>query len=67
MTNPSRVQVSAFADVSPRGFGLMQRERNLGAYGDLEARYERRPSLWVEPVGNWGAGSITLVELAYRA
>src|SRR3546814_12744748 len=33
------------------------------AYNDLEARYERRPSLWVEPVGRWGAGSVQLLEI----
>jgi glucans biosynthesis protein len=25
--------------------------------------YERRPSLWVEPLGDWGKGSVQLVEL----
>src|SRR3546814_19252184 len=41
----------------------MQRSRALEAYNDLEARYERRPSLWVEPVGRWGAGSVQLLEI----
>lgn len=30
---------------------------------DLEAHYEKRPSLWVEPVGNWGAGAVVLTEI----
>lgn len=57
-------QISAFQDRNPRGFGLIQRERSFFAYQDLEARYERRPSAWVEPVGDWGAGAVELVELA---
>src|SRR3546814_5884375 len=63
LSNPSAVQVSAFQDHNPKGFGLMQRMRSLDAYGDLEARYDRRPSLWVEPVGHWGEGSVQLLEM----
>lgn len=63
LTNPTRLQISAFGDRNPRGFGLMQRARDLRDYNDLEARYERRPSLWVEPEGDWGAGSVILVEI----
>ena len=32
-------------------------------YQDLEADYHLRPSAWVEPVGDWGRGSVRLVEL----
>ncbi len=63
LTNPKAVEVSAFADTSPRGFGLMQRARQPGDYNDLVAHYERRPSLWVEPPGDWGQGSVMLVEI----
>jgi glucans biosynthesis protein len=52
-----------FADENPRGFGLLQRTRDFAAYQDLEARYELRPSLWVEPQGSWGAGDVRLIEL----
>ncbi len=41
----------------------MQRCREFGRYQDLEAHYERRPSLWVEPIGDWGEGSVMLVEI----
>jgi periplasmic glucans biosynthesis protein len=61
--NPATLQISAFLDQNPRGFGLMQRERDFLNYHDLEARYESRPSLWVEPRGEWGAGSVILVEI----
>ena len=63
LNNPGSVQVSAFGDTNPRGFGLMQRARKPGDYNDLVAHYERRPSLWVEPVGDWGPGAVMLVEI----
>ena len=63
LANPRTLQVSGFADTSPRGWGLMQRKRELRSYEDLEARYEKRPSLWVEPIGDWGEGAVHLVEI----
>jgi glucans biosynthesis protein len=63
IANPRELQLSAFADSNPRGFGLMQRGRALADYEDLEAHYENRPSLWVEPNGNWGEGVVELVEI----
>ncbi|KRD74716.1 glucan biosynthesis protein G [Lysobacter sp. Root983] len=61
--NPAVLQESAFEDRAPRGFGLMQRKREFADYADSEAHYERRPSLWVEPVGDWGEGSVRLIEI----
>jgi len=63
LSNPKNLQVSSFADHNPRGFGLLQRERRFAGYQDLEARYDKRPSLWVEPIGDWGDGEIFLVEI----
>ena len=63
ISNPTTLQISAFVDAGPRGFGLMQRNRVFDNYEDLEASYEARPSLWVEPVGDWGQGAVTLVEI----
>jgi glucans biosynthesis protein len=63
LSNPRDLQISAFADISPRGFGLMQRKRAFADYQDLESRYEKRPSLWVEPIGDWGQGVVELVEI----
>lgn len=63
LTNPATLQISAFADFDPSGFGLVQRERAFEGYNDPEARYERRPSAWVEPRGAWGSGAVVLVEL----
>lgn len=62
LTNPSRPFVTSFATSSPRGFGLMQRDRAFSSYEDLEASYQRRPSAWVEPVGDWGAGRVELLQ-----
>jgi glucans biosynthesis protein len=45
LVNPRELQVSVFGDAGPRGFGLMQRRRSFFDYQDLEARYERRPSV----------------------
>lgn len=63
LTNPKTLQISAFGDVNPRGFGLIQRARRFRDYQDLEARYDRRPSVWVAPKGDWGPGHIDLVEI----
>lgn len=63
LRNPARLAVSAFSDDNPRGFGLMQRARDFARYQDLEAHYERRPSLWVEPLSGWGPGTVRLVEI----
>ena len=63
VSNPQSLQVSAFEDAAPRGFGLTQRDRDPTTFQDFEAQYERRPTLWVEPVGDWGLGAIMLVEI----
>jgi glucans biosynthesis protein len=63
LNNPRELQLSYFNDVNPRGFGLMQRERDFFAYDDLESHFEKRPSLWVEPIGDWGEGQVQLVEI----
>ena len=63
LVNPRRLLVTSFATTNPRGFGLMQRDRLPSSYEDPEAQYERRPSAWVEPVGNWGAGRVELVQI----
>jgi periplasmic glucans biosynthesis protein len=63
LVNPKRLLVTSFAMTNPRGFGLMQRDRAPSSYEDPEAQYERRPSAWIEPVGNWGSGRIELVQI----
>ncbi|RAI04114.1 glucan biosynthesis protein D [Acuticoccus sediminis] len=63
INNPGRLQISAFVDENPRGFGLVQRKREFADYEDAEARYELRTSAWVEPRGDWGKGSVVLFEI----
>lgn len=63
LQNPSRPHISHAAQSATRGFGLLQRERRFEHYLDREAHYDRRPSVWVEPRGDWGSGSVELVEL----
>jgi glucans biosynthesis protein len=63
LVNPTSIRLSVFQDDNPRGFGLLQRDREFDHYQDDGAFYERRPSLWVEPRGGWGKGSVQLVEL----
>lgn len=63
LVNPKRLLVTSYSLTNPKGFGLMQRDRNFAHYEDLEARYDLRPSAWVEPLDNWGAGRVELVQI----
>lgn len=63
LTNNERLVVSDFKLANPRGFGLMQRDNNFDHYQDIEARYDRRTSIWVEPKGDWGEGKLELIEI----
>lgn len=63
LVNPAGLRISVFSDENPRGFGLLQRQRAYPAYGDLAARFDQRPNLWVEPKGAWGKGSVRLIEI----
>lgn len=63
LDNSKYLRISAFVDENPKGFGLLQRDRDPAHYLDFEANYEQRPSAWVEPVGDWGKGWIELVEI----
>jgi glucans biosynthesis protein len=64
LINPSHTLTTSFSMDELRGFGLMQRDRSFTSYEDGEARYELRPSAWVEPVGQWGPGRVELVQLS---
>ena len=63
LTNPAQLRFNSYADDNPRGFGLLQRDRNFDHYQDDGVYYDRRPSLWVEPNGGWGKGAVQLVEI----
>ena len=63
LANPKALQISAFSDIGPRGFGLCQRKRRFSDFNDLEALYHDRPAVWITPGENWGDGAVTLVEI----
>jgi glucans biosynthesis protein len=63
LANPTKLQVSTFTTHPPQGFGLVQRSRDPGDFQDFDDLYERRPSAWVEPKGDWGPGAVELVEI----
>src|SRR5258707_7649272 len=65
LSNPAQLHFRSYLDENPRGFGLLQRDRDWDHYQDDGVYYDRRPSLWVEPKpgpnGGWGKGSGQLV------
>jgi glucans biosynthesis protein len=63
LINPNNTLVTSFTMPDLKGFGLMQRDRSFASYEDPEARYDLRPSAWVEPVGSWGPGRVELVQI----
>lgn len=65
LLNPTQVEASAFGATTemPAGFGLLQRRQGFERFNDAEARYDKRPSLWIEPLDDWGSGRIELVEI----
>ena len=67
LTNPAQNRLNSYFDENPRGFGLLQRDRNWDHYQDDGVYYDRRPSLWVEPKagthGGWGKGAVQLFEI----
>jgi glucans biosynthesis protein len=58
-----KLELSFFKMEKCDGFGLLQRDRRFAAYEDGETNYHLRPSLWVEPTSDWGAGRVMLMEM----
>jgi periplasmic glucans biosynthesis protein len=63
VSNGQRLQISGFVDKNPSGFGFVQRDRRFESYLDGAMQWQRRPSLWIEPLGKWGDGQVTLLEI----
>ncbi|MCP8899212.1 glucan biosynthesis protein [Gilvimarinus xylanilyticus] len=63
LSNPKTLRVSSLQQTNPKGFGLLQRDRDFNSYLDAEAHYAERPSLWVTPKGDWGEGRVEIVEI----
>ena len=67
VSNREILQISAFSDLNPRGFGLLQRSRSFDAFYDDDTHWELKPSLWIEPIGDWGEGDLRLLEIPAAA
>jgi glucans biosynthesis protein len=63
LDNPAQTRISHFDATGLRGFGLMQRDRQFHDYEDDGVFYDRRPSLWIEPKGDWPDGAVQLLEI----
>jgi glucans biosynthesis protein len=63
VSNRDTLQISTFVDENPRGFGFIQRDRAFHDYQDDDQHWELRPSLWIEPIGDWGSGGVELIEI----
>ena len=63
VTNRTTLQISSFVDSNPRGFGFLLRDRDFESYLDEDNHWELRPSLWIEPLTDFGDGDIELVEI----
>jgi glucans biosynthesis protein len=64
LNNPPFLRLNAYMDTNPPGFGLVQRDQNFDHYQDDGVFYDKRPSVWIEPIGQWGTGFVQLVEIA---
>jgi glucans biosynthesis protein len=67
LDNPHALDVSGFRMPKPKGFGLIQRDRDFEHYQDLETRADQRPSVWVVPRMDWGDGHVELVEIPTKS
>ena len=63
LERPEKPKVSSWEVSQLQRFGLLQRDRDFAHYQDNEAHYDRRPSVWVVPEGDWGRGRVELLEL----
>ena len=63
LENPPALLDTAFQLHTPKGFGLLQRDRVFDHYQDLEADFQLRPSAWVTPGKGWDKGQVELVQI----
>lgn len=61
LDNPAQRSAYSFLVNTPRGFGLLQRDRDAGHY-EPDAPQPRQPDLWLVPGADWGAGQLRLLE-----
>ncbi len=63
LNNPPRLASTYLNEPNLKSFGLIQRDRDFADYQDAGAQYQDRPSVLVEPQGDWGTGAVRLVEI----
>jgi len=57
-----QLQTYSFPEDKPKGFGLLQRDRDYQHYQDNAMLYNMRPSAWVTPRDGFEKGEVTLIE-----
>jgi len=63
LNNHLKPRITSQVGQSPKGFGLIQRQRDAKQYADPVNGYEDVLSLWVKPTSDFGAGWVELVEV----
>jgi periplasmic glucans biosynthesis protein len=63
LDNPSTLQLNSFRMPNPKGFGVLQRDREFDHFQEIETQSELRPSVWIAPRGEWGDGHVELVDI----
>ncbi|WP_245392176.1 glucan biosynthesis protein G [Salinicola halophyticus] len=63
LANPAKLMMNEQATPRLRGYGLMQRDHDFDNYQDIDSRYDLRPSAWIEPQNEWGAGKVELIQI----
>ncbi len=58
--NPKKPNTHQIELENPKGFGLIQRDRDFSSYEDTNMKYQLRPSAWIEPDESFGKGSLHL-------
>jgi len=66
LSTGSDLRHSVFVVNKLKGFGLLQRDRRHDHYEDIFNFYHQTPSVFIEPVGEWGEGEVRLVELSTK-
>lgn len=63
LVHPQRLLATSFSMRQPKGYGLLQRDRQYASYQDPRARWQDHAGVWVEPADSWGAGRVELVQM----
>lgn len=58
--NPKKPHTHSIDLENPKGFGLVQRDRDFASYEDTNMKYQLRPSAWIEPGESFGKGQLHL-------